>query len=162
MAVTKSKGASPASNVSKVVSPVSNVSKSAQSLDALRIVYDFFEMYQECFNEGHVPSEAELSKYFASNFTLTSNGVVKSRNIRDYISRYKLFQEEYSKFKFSKPLVEPIISGNRAAIYYNIDLVTQDGGKVLIRIIALANFEGGKIASWTQVAHEQGSGGWDE
>lgn len=130
--------------------------------EALEIVYNFFKIYEEHFNAGTIPSNAEWKKYLSPNFILKSNGVVKCNNMLDYIKRYKLFQEYYVKFKFSDPIEKPVISNNHLTIYYTIDMLTHEGTISQVYVMALGNIEEGKIASWIQVAHEKGSSDWDE
>lgn len=130
---------------------------------ALNIVYDFFHQFQTWLSTQKVPTQSEVEKFLSPQFKITSNGHLVGRTAADYLNRIKKFQEKYSRFDISKPLEEPIVSGNEIAIYYRVDLTPRKGGAgKQVYILALGTIEENHITRWTQVAHQNGTGDWDK
>jgi hypothetical protein len=130
---------------------------------ALSAIYDFFKQFQTWLSTEKVPTQAEVEKFLSPHFKITSNGRIVGRSAADYLVRIKKFQEKYSRFEISKPLEEPVISGNEIAIYYRVDLTPRRGGATKqVYIMAFGTIEDHRMATWTQVAHEQGTGDWDK
>jgi len=131
--------------------------------EALAVVYDFFKHFQTWISTAKAPSQTELERYLSPQFKITSNGNLIGRNAADYLSRAKKLLEKYSRFEISKPLEEPIHSGNEIALYYRVDLTPKNGGAPKqVYIFALGTIEDHHIARWTQVTHQQGTGDWDK
>jgi hypothetical protein len=129
---------------------------------ALSIIYSFYKKLESYVNQSVTASAADLEKFLASNFQLTSNGDSKTKSSSDYFKRMQNFQKKYSHWEFSKPLEEPVLNGNRIAIIYRIDCTTHSGEKKQIFISAIGTIAENKIARWTQVTHEAGTGTWDK
>lgn len=130
---------------------------------ATQLIYDFFKQFQTWLTSGKAATQVEVDRFLSSNFRITSNGHVVGRSSADYLARIRKFQEKYSGYAVSKPLEEPIVSGNEIAIHYRVDLTPRKGGPAKqIFILALGTIEDNRITRWTQVAHEQGTGDWDK
>lgn len=109
-----------------------------------------------------LPDLSVWEKLFSKNYQFTSNGVLKCRNINEYIRRYERLQDTYSKIKFSGPIIEPLISGNQFVLHQSIELTTYDDERFQVLMMAIATVENGKLSRWVQVTHEMGSQDWDE
>lgn len=138
--------------------PVANP-QSISKEKALSVIYDF----QKWLSEGKDPSKSDVEKYLSPHFKITSNGILIAQSSTEYLARLKIFHEKYSKMEISKPLQEPLHHGNEIAIYYRANLTPRKGGAAKqVYILAIGSIEDNRIARWTQVSHEEGTGNWDK
>lgn len=128
----------------------------------INIVYSFFNHFSEwCGANAITPSVSELEKHLASKVQMYNNGQLVVNGAADYLNRLKKFQKKYSSFQISQPLEEPLISGNRGAIYYKLDLSTHEGKRRQVFITGLFTIEDDKISRWVEVTNEKNGGNWD-
>lgn len=125
-------------------------------------IYNFFHFFEKWISQPSKEISSELDKYLTKSFSFFSNGEQLAKSEVDYKKRMLFFKEKYAEFKISKPLEEPIISGNQVIIHYAIDLKTHSGEKRQVQIMAMATLEGEKINRWIQVAGEGHHKGWDK
>lgn len=138
------------------------VTKNLEKSKVLHIIYDFFNQFSTwCGHPPLIPSLEELEKYISTNLHMYNNGQMIAKNSADYLERIKNLQKKYSSFQISEPLEEPLINGNKAAIYYKLDLLTHLGQHKQIYIIGLVTIEKDKISHWTEVTNEKSGGTWD-
>lgn len=131
--------------------------------EALNVIYDFFKQFQSWISAAKAPIQSEVEKNLSPHFKITINGQIAGKTSADYVSRIKELQNKYSRVEISKPLEEPIYSGNEIAIYYRLDLTPKAGGPVKqVYILALGTIEDKHITRWTQVTHQKGTGDWDK
>jgi predicted alternative tryptophan synthase beta-subunit len=138
------------------------VTKSLDKNKILNIVYDFFKQFQTwCGPSAITPSVNELEKFFSKNLQMFNNGQLVVKNAANYLDRLQKFQKKYSSFKISEPLEDPLMSDNQVAVYYQLDLTTQNGQHKQIFIMGLFTIEDNKISRWIEVTQEKGAGNWD-
>jgi hypothetical protein len=128
----------------------------------LEIIYGFFKEFENWIGQSKVPTVADLEKYLAKKYHISSNGQHVAHSTDEYLNRYQRFQKKYSKFQISKPIEEPLISGNRVAFHYKVDLTTHQNQRKQVFIGTIATIEDNKILDWNQIAHESGAGDWDK
>lgn len=128
---------------------------------AIKVIYGFFKDFQTWISQSKTVSIADLEHHLAKNFQITSNGQSKGKSAADYLTRLQKFQKKYSRFEMSQPIDEPLIHGNRVALYYRVDLTTKTGQHKQVQIMALGTIEDNKIKQWHQVDHEGTISEWD-
>lgn len=129
---------------------------------ALEVIYGFFKEFQNWISQSKVPTVADLEHFLAKKFHISSNGQHAAHSANEYHNRYQKFLKKYSKFEISKPIEEPVISGNRIAFHYKVDLTTHQNQHKQVFIATIATIEDNKILEWHQIAHESGAGDWDK
>lgn len=100
------------------------------------------------------PTHKDLEKYLAQNFHLISNNQLQCKSLQDYINKMAELQKKYASLSI-KFLDEPLVSGNRMTVYYNVDFGKQDGEKGVIQVMAIAAIEDNKVTNWTEVTHKK-------
>ena len=138
------------------------VKTSLDKAEAQTLIYEFFKKFQNWLAQSKIPSVADLEQYLSKNFQISSNGQLVSKSPADYISRFQKFQKKYARYEISRPLEEILVSGNKCTLFYKVDLITHQGQRKTVFIMALINIEDHKITNWTQVANEIGTGDWDK
>jgi hypothetical protein len=130
--------------------------------EAITKLTSFFQIFQAACNQQGPINASTLEPYLSKNFQLTSNDRIAARSLSDYLNRLARFQKKFSHVEVAGPAAEPLISGNKIAIQYTMDLTYRDGKKSEVLVMALGTIEDNKIANWTQVTHEKGSSPqWD-
>jgi hypothetical protein len=125
--------------------------------EAQTLIYDFFKKFQNWLAQSKIPNVSDLEQYLSKNFQISSNGRLVSKSPADYINRFQNFQKKYARYEISKPLEEILIYGNKAVLYYKVDLITHQGQRKSVYIMAIIAIDDHKITNWTQVANEIGS-----
>ena len=128
---------------------------------AITAIYNFFKKINEVCGKSVPATIQDIEEFLTHNFQLTSNGQTICKNPSDYLNRLHKFQKKYSRFECSKPTIEPITEGNRIAFQYKVDLTSRHGPQKQVFISGIATMDHNKLAGWTQVAHEKGTGDWD-
>ncbi len=141
---------------------VTTKSKEITQSEVKSLISNILDLLHDNLKKEVLPNLSVWEKLFSKNYQFTSNGVLKCRNINDYLRRYEHLQDTYSNIQFSGPIIDPLISGNQFTLHQSIDLTTHDGNKFKMLMMAIGTVEGGKIARWVQVTHEVGSRDWDE
>lgn len=129
---------------------------------ALNVIYGFFKQVQEWCAKSNPIQISEVEKHLSSHFQIISNGKPIGKNSADYLKRLQQFQKQYNHFDISKPVEEPIICGNQIAVHYKVNLQSRSGQAKEVQIMAIATIEENRVAKWSQVACEQGTGKWDQ
>lgn len=137
-------------------------SPTIEKTDALALIYNFFKDFHVWCSQSTPIKNSDLEKYLTNNFTITSSGKLVGKSVNEYLKRVQQFQKKYSKFDISKPLEEPVASGNQIAFSYKVDLKSRKGEEKQVWVMAIATIEDNKISRWTQVANEEGHGDWDK
>lgn len=138
------------------------VTKTLDKNKAMNIIYDFFKQFPTWFAQPAVtPSLNELERYLSKNLQMYNNGQLVVESAANYLDRLQKFQKKYSNFQISKPLEEPLICDNQAAIYYQLDLTTHNGQHKQVYIMGLLTIEDDKISRWIEVTNDKGTGNWD-
>lgn len=123
---------------------------------------NFLKNFSNMCNRPNAPTVSDLEKFFTKNLQLTSNRKQITKSVSDYLNRITNLHKKYSHFEVSNLLEEPIISGNKVAVTYDLTMTPRSGGsKVIVNIAAFATIEDNKIAQWVQVVNEKGSSKWD-
>ncbi len=128
---------------------------------ALTILSDFLAQTQKWCNQPNAPATSDLETYLVRNFQFSSNGEVVGRSLSDYLNRITRFRQKYSHFDIVGPFEEPVVTDNKVALQYEVELTAHDGQTSHVYIMAFATLEGNKVSKWVQVASEQGSSLWD-
>ena len=123
---------------------------------ALAHLNDFFKQFQHWIKQAKEPTLAEIEKFFTSDFQLSSNGILISRDLSDHLNRLNKLRKKYARIEVEGPFEEPLVCDNQLAVHYALHLSSHTGEKKEVGIIALAVIEDNKFKRWTQVAHEKG------
>ena len=135
---------------------------SVDKTQALKVIYDFFKQFQKLLTQPAPPKLSDIEVHLAKNFLITSNGRTVGKSSADYLNRLLKFKQKYARFEISKPLEEPLSSGNQIALHYKVDLTAHNGERKEVQIMAIGTIEDNKLAHWNQVAHEVNTGNWDK
>lgn len=139
------------------------MTKSVDDTKMINTIYNFFKHFEVwCGPSPATPSINELEKYLSKHLQMFNNGQLVVRGAANYLDRLQKFQKIYSNFKVSGPLEKPVITGNQAAIYYQLDLTTHTNQHKQICIIGLFTIEDDKISRWVEVTHDKDTSSWDE
>lgn len=130
--------------------------KTAESL-----ANDVLRLFGTYGNPAKAPASSEIERFFTPNVLITSNDRTVVKGINDFVTRIRNLQKMYSNISYSKLLTSPFVDGNKVAIRYNVDLTSASGKATQFQILALLTVEDGKIANWTDIVHEKGSGSFD-
>lgn len=133
------------------------VATKTQALDkqkALQLINNFFDQFKNCCKQKQSLSLVNFDHILSHDFQNTSNGKLIGKNIQDFLRRMQEIQQEYSHVEFSH-LHDCLISGNKIAIQYDMNLTLQNGQKRLLNIMAIATLDGDLITHWSQVSHEK-------
>jgi hypothetical protein len=141
---------------------VTTKTKNLSQTEVKELINNILKLLHENIQEDVIPDSSVWEKFFAKNYQFISNGVLKCRNINDYLRRYEHLQDTYSHIKFSGPIEDLVISGNQFTLHQSIDLVRHDGSKFQVLMMAIGTVENGKLFRWVQVTHETGIRDWDE
>lgn len=128
---------------------------------ALTLINNFMEKFQEIVNRPNAPKAADLDKLLATSFQLAINEKTDAKNLNDYLSRIMAYQKKFSHVSLSDLLEEPLIMDNKAVVQFEVNLTPRSGKKTIIAVMAIVTIEGNKIIKWTQVSHDKGSSHWD-
>ncbi len=124
----------------------------------LSLLQHFFEAFQSCCNAPGKDAAAAFGPYLSKNFQLTSSDHIIARSLSDYQKHIANYKEKFSHIEIIGPTADPLINGNRCALQYTVDYTLHNGSRNEVFIIAIATIEDNKIAAWTQVCHEKGTG----
>lgn len=126
------------------------------------VVSDFFKQFSKWYGtSATTPTSTELAKYIADDLQVSNNGKLIAGSASEYLERIKKLQRNYTKFQISEALEEPLVSGNRAAIYYKLDLTTRTGQHKQVYVLGLVTIEDNKISQWVEVTSEKDATTWD-
>lgn len=136
--------------------------KTLEKSKLLNVVFDFFKQFPTwCGPSPVTPNIHDLEKYLSKNLQMFNNGQLVVKSSANYLDRLQKFQKKYSNFQVSQPLEEPLISDNKATLYYRLDLTARNGQHKQIFIMALMTIENDKISRWVEVTNEKGTEHWD-
>ncbi len=118
------------------------------------VLNDFLHHFQQWCNQPKAPLAAELEKFLAHNFHLSSNNKTLCKSLTDYVQRIHHLRKEYAHFEVIGPLAEPLVcEDNKIVINYELALRTHQGQKRRFCIMAIASYVDNKFVSWQQVTH---------
>lgn len=139
------------------------VGQTAEKTKPITVIYNFFKQFPKwCGKSPVTPTTDELEKYLAKSVQMFNNGNLIVKSAADYLNRLKKFQKKYVDFKISEPLEEPLVVGNKATIYYRLDLTTSTGQHKEVFIMGLLTIDHDKISKWVEVTSEKSTTGtWD-
>lgn len=127
----------------------------------LALINTFFNQFQTCLNRPAAPTLNDFQKILSNNFQISSNGQVKSKNLQEYLTRLQKLQQKYSHVELSSPIHEPLISDNKVAVVYHVDLTPRAGKKAQYYFMAIGTIEDNQFISWEQVTHAKNEPQWD-
>lgn len=136
--------------------------KTLEKPKTINIVSEFFKQFTKWIGpSAQTPTVQELEKFLSTNLQMFNNGKLVAKSASAYLERLKNFQKMYSSFKISQPLEEPLLHDDRAAIYYKLDLTTQNGQHKEVFILGLLTVEHDKISRWIEVTSDKEASSWD-
>lgn len=139
------------------------MTKIIEEIRIVNVIYNFFKHFEVwCGPSPVTPDAHELEKYFSKNLQMFNNGQLVVKGGANYLERLKKFQQMYSNFKISAPLEKPLVTGNQASIYYQLDLTTHANQHKQIYVMGLFTIEEDKISRWVEVTHEKWTSNWDK
>lgn len=140
---------------------MASIKTSISPTEAVTLINDIIELVGSYGTGSVKPNATDIGQYFAQNVKYESNGTVVGKNPSELATRWQKAQSLFPKYSVSSIIGQPVISGNQASFRYNVDYTNTAGKKGQLIVSAIISIEGGKVANWTQVLHEKGTGVWD-
>ena len=127
----------------------------------ISLVEDFLNAFVYCTKQPQAPSLSDLNNFLADHFQIKSNGIIKAKNINEYLSVVDGFRKKCFNVTFPGLEGDPLFSDDRLAIQYNPTFNDKNGNITQCHIMAIVTFKDEKIALWEEVVCEQGLVPWD-
>jgi hypothetical protein len=127
----------------------------------ISLVEDFLNAFVYWTKQTEAPSLSDLNSLLANNFQIKSNGIIKAKNIKEYLSVVDGFRKKCFNVTFPGLEGDPLFSDDRLAIQYNPTFNDKNGKITQCHMMAIVTFENEKIALWEEVVCEQGLVPWD-
>ncbi len=110
-----------------------------------------FEFLTRAGKAGYKVDRAHIEEVFCPHVVTSSNGHVTAHNSQELTARFLQIHQQYPKAVYSQFLQEPIISENRAALKFDVDLWDIANNKIRIHVAAFVTFDGNHVHTWDEV-----------
>lgn len=128
---------------------------------SMMLIKNFLDHFQKIMSSTKSISISDLEKYLSQKFHITHNGQLLASNLTEYMKHVELLHKKFSHFHFAEQHAEPLASGNKMVVHYELLLNSRSGQKIQVHIMALATIEDNKISSWMEVTNVEGTPSWN-
>ena len=122
--------------------------------DKKELIDHFFDYLSYLGNPENKIDIHSLQKFLSDECVIQSNNEILCRGIHEFISYINRMQQKYQSVKYSNFLEEPMLSQEKAVLYFYVHCVDRVKQTKNLAAMAILTIQNGKICNWTEVFHE--------